>query len=121
MTEKVNYEAFTSPAGEAVFPWITRADTKHDAQGVYHTDLSIPFELAQEFIAKLEGVRANFIATLPLNKQNALIPKPVYKEELSRPEYDADASDDEKQAVRDAWIGDRSRSPLWSNLTARSG
>lgn len=104
--KKVNYEAFTSPAGEAVFPWITRADTKHDAGGVFHTDLSIPFELAQEFIAKLESARDNFIATLPLNQQKALIPKPVYKEELSRPTYPEDATDDEKTAIREAWEGE---------------
>jgi hypothetical protein len=38
------YESFTTPEGEAVFPWITKADTAHDAAGIFHVDLSVPFE-----------------------------------------------------------------------------
>jgi hypothetical protein len=47
-------EAFTSPIGTAVFPWITKTDTRFNADGVYKTELSVPFEEAQSFIAKLE-------------------------------------------------------------------
>jgi len=79
------YEAFTTPAGEAVFPWISKADTEHDANGVYHVDLSVPAEEAQDFIAKLERIRAEFVATLPTVKQKSLALKPVYMEELTRP------------------------------------
>jgi hypothetical protein len=104
--KKPMYDAFTSPAGEAVFPWITRADTTYDATGLYHCDLSVPFELAQDFIAKLESTRDAFIATLPVAKQQALAPRAVYKEELTRPEYPEDASDADKQAIRDAWVGE---------------
>lgn len=104
--DKPKYEAFTTPAGEAVFPWITKADTEHDANGVYHVDLSVPAEEAQEFIAKLERVRDEFIATLPTAKQKSLNKKPVYMDELTRPEYPENASKEEKRAIREAWEGE---------------
>lgn len=106
MTDKPRYEAFTSPVGEAVFPWITKADTTFDTNGVFKTELSLPFEAAQGFIAKLEGVRDAFVQTLPVGKQQALSARPVYKEELTRPEYPEDATKEEKQALRDAWLGE---------------
>jgi len=106
MSDKPRYEAFTSPVGEAVFPWITKADTTYNASGVFKTDLSVPFEAAQDFIAKLEKARADFIATLPVGKQQALNPRPVYTDEYTRPEYPEDATDDEKKAIRDAWVGE---------------
>lgn len=104
--DKPKYEAFTTPAGEAVFPWITKADTEHDANGVYHVDLSVPAEEAQDFIAKLERIRDEFVATLPVAKQNALAKKPVYFDELTRPEYPEGASKEEKAAIRNAWEGE---------------
>ena len=106
MSDKPRYEAFTSPVGEAVFPWITKADTTYVQTGVFKTDLSVPFEQAQDFIAKLEKARADFIATLPTAKQGALTPRPVYTDEYTRPEYPEDATDDEKKAIRDAWVGE---------------
>lgn len=104
--KKPRYEAFTSPVGEAVFPWITKADTEFDASGVFRTDLSVPFDAAQDFIAKLEKVRTDFIQTLPIGKQSALIARPVYREELSRPVYPEDATDEQKKAIRDSWVGE---------------
>jgi hypothetical protein len=103
---KPRYEAFVSPVGEAVFPWITRADVEHVSTGVYKTDLSVGFEEAQDFIAKLEKTRDDFIATLPMAKQQALAPRPVYFEEYTRPEYPEDATDEEKKAIRDAHVGE---------------
>lgn len=106
MSEKARHEAYTSPVGEAVFPWITKADTQFDASGVYKVDLSVPFEEAQGFIAKLQKIRDDFIQTLPLAKQSALTPRPVYVEELTRPEYPEDATDEEKQAIKDNHVGE---------------
>lgn len=103
---KVRYEAFTSPVGEAVFPWLSRPDTRYDQKGLYHTDLSVPIEEAQEFIAKLEKAREAFKQTLPIAKQKALTPVPVYQDEYTRPEYPEDATDEEKKAIRDAWDGE---------------
>lgn len=106
MADKPKYEAFTTPVGEAIFPWITKADTEHDAGGVFHVDLAVPAEEAQDFIAKLERVRDEFIATLPVAKQKSLTPKPVYIDEYTRPEYPDGASKEEKRAIRDAWEGE---------------
>lgn len=126
MADKKLLEAFTSPAGEAVYPWITRADTTYDATGLYHCDLSVPFELAQNFIAKLEKARDSFIATLPVAKQQSLAPRAVYKEELTRPEYPEGATDEEKQAIRDAWAGEPTgnvifRCKLKAQVTPKDG
>lgn len=100
------YEAFTSPAGEAVWPWITKADTEFDPKGVFRTDLAVPIEEAQDFIAKLENARKNFIQTLPINKQKALSPIPVYREEFTRPEYPEDSTAEQRKAIRDEWEGE---------------
>jgi hypothetical protein len=89
-----------------VFPWITQADVAHDKTGVYHVDLSVPFDTAQPLIAKLEKVLADFIATLPIAKQKALTPKPVYMDELTRPTFPDGATDDEKQAIKNAFVGE---------------
>lgn len=104
MADKKYLEAFTSPAGEAVFPWITKADTEHDASGVYHTDLSLPLDLADTFIAKLEKSRDDFIATLPVAQQQALVPRPVFKMELTRPVYPENSTDEEKEALKAAHV-----------------
>lgn len=104
--KKPRYEAFTSPVGEAVFPWITKADTEYDPSGTFRTDLSVPFDDAQDFIAKLEKIRSDFIQTLPVNKQKALSPIPVYREELTRPEYPEDATAEQKKEIRDSWEGE---------------
>lgn len=95
MAEK--YETFQSPYGEAVFPWITKADIKHDASGVFHTDLALPPELAEEFIAKLERIRDEFTASLPMAKQQALTPRPVFKLEMTRPVFEPDDTDATKE------------------------
>lgn len=104
--DKPRYETFITPLGEAIFPWLTKADTEHDAGGVYHVDVSVPFEAATDFIAKLERVRDEFIATLPVAQQKSLAPKPVYIDELTRPTYPEDATKEEKAAIRDAWEGE---------------
>ena len=126
MAERQPLQAFLSPVGEAVFPWITKADTQHDATGVFHTDLSVPFEEAQEFIATLEKARDAFIQTLPVAKQKSLTPKAVYFEEYTRPEYPEGASKDEKKAIRDAWEGEPTgnvvfRFKLKQNVTTKDG
>lgn len=107
MSDKTpKYEAFVTPPGVAIFPWLTAPDTEHDSSGKYHTMLSIPFEEAQDIIAQLTKVRDDFIQTLPINKQKSLTPKPVYKDEYTRPEYPEGATKEEKKAIRDAWEGE---------------
>lgn len=126
MADKPQLKAFLSPAGEAVFPWITKADTEHDANGVFKTDLSVPFEEAQDFIATLEKARDDFIATLPLNKQKSLTPRPVYMEEYTRPEYPENATKEEKAEIRATWEGEPTgnvlfRFKLKNNVTTKNG
>jgi hypothetical protein len=106
MSEGPKYSAFVTPAGEAVFPWLTKADTEHDKNGVYHVDLSVPFEEAQPLVAKLEKTLNDFIATLPLGKQKAFVKRPVYMEELTRPDYPEGANAAERKAIRDNWVGE---------------
>lgn len=106
MSDTPKYQAFITPLGEAIFPWLTRADTEHDVNGIYHVDVSVPFEQAQSFIAKLETVLNDFIQTLPVAKQSALTRKPVFIEELTRPDYPEGSSKEERKAIRDAWVGE---------------
>jgi hypothetical protein len=126
MADKKQLEAFTSPIGEAIYPWISKADTKHDAAGVFHTDLSVPFEAADAFIAKLEKVRNDFKATLPVNKQGALTDKPVYEQEYSRPVYKEGMAPEEKAAVKSAHVPELTgnvlfRFKLKNNVTTGAG
>ncbi len=113
-------EAFTSPAGVAIYPWLTKADTEHDAAGVFHTDISVAFEDAQAFIAKLEKARDDFTATLGIAKQAALTSKPVYAQEYTRPEKGA--TDEEKAAFAPEVTGNvLFRFKLKNNVTTNAG
>lgn len=100
MGKAPKYEAVTTPVGSAVFPWITKADTKFTPEGMYKVDLAIPEELAGDIIHKLEKVRDEFIATLPVAQQQALAPRPVYSMEQTRPEYPEDCSDEAKAEIK---------------------
>ncbi len=80
--KRPNYEVFTTPVGELVYPWLTRADTRYDSDGVFQTKLLLPFTGAQELIARLEGVRSDFIGTLEVKQQKVLVPAAVFEAEL---------------------------------------
>lgn len=51
-----------SPVGVAVYPWITKADTKFNPGGDYRTGLRMPLEVAQPLIDKLEAIRQEALA-----------------------------------------------------------
>lgn len=106
MSDKPKYVAFTTPAGEAVNPWITKPDTLFNANGEFKVDLSVPFEEAQSLIAQLEQTRNDFIQTLPIAKQKALTAVPVCRDEYTRPKYPENSTKEERAAIRDAWEGD---------------
>jgi hypothetical protein len=113
-------EAFTSPIGSAVFPWITKADTRFNAEGVFKTQISVPFEDAQAFIVKLEKARDDFIATLDPQKQASFNAVPVYEEEYTRPDFPADATDAEKDAIRKDFVPEPTGNVLFKfKLNAR--
>lgn len=84
MSDAPNFEVFTTPVGELVYPWLTKADTRYDPDGLFQTKLLLPFEMAetQEFIAKLEGVLNDFYQTLDAAKQKTYNIRPVYEDEL---------------------------------------
>jgi hypothetical protein len=119
-------ETFQSPYGIAVFPWLSKADTKHDASGVYHTDLALPPELAEDFIAKLERIRDEFAASLPQAQQQQLTPRPVSSLEYTRPEYPEGATDAEKTAIKQAHVPELTgnvlfRFKLKASVTPKNG
>jgi hypothetical protein len=61
MTEKNKSIKLVSPKGLAQFPWIQKADTKFDADGVYSVTIKCEdSEQVQKFIAKLEDIRDSF-------------------------------------------------------------
>ncbi len=86
--DKPNFEVFTTPVGELVYPWLTRADTRYDPDGVFQTKLLLPFEGAQELIARLEGTLGDFIDTLEPKQREKYKPANVFE-----PEYDEDDAD----------------------------
>ena len=100
MSKAPKYEAVTTPVGSAVFPWITKADTKFTPEGTYKVDLAIPEELATDIIHKLETIRDEFRATLTMAQQQALHPRPVYTMEMSRPVFPEDCSDEAKEEIK---------------------
>lgn len=107
MSDKPNLDVFTTPVGELVYPWLSKPDTRYDPDGVYQTKLLLPFEMAQELIAKLEKVRNDFTHSLDTAKQNTYNPADVYEDEL----------DDEGTATGNVLF----RFKLKSTVTPREG
>lgn len=56
MAIKKKYEIIKTPAGTAVWPKLTKPDTKFNADGVFSTKLRIPAEEAQGLIQKLNEI-----------------------------------------------------------------
>ncbi len=95
------YEAFVSPVGTAIFPYLTKPDTRHVDSGVYHVDLSLPKELAADFTARLDRVLDNYMDTeLTQTQKMTLARKPVFKPEYTFPEYPEGATDAEREEIK---------------------
>jgi len=85
MTDKPNYEVFTTPVGELVYPWLSRADTRYNPEGLFHTKLLLPFASGdtQELIARLELTLKDFVMEeLDAKKQKTYVQVPVYQPEV---------------------------------------
>lgn len=82
MSDKPFFDVFTTPVGELVFPWVTKADTRYDPDGLFQTKLKMPFENAQELIARLDAAVADHRGTLDAAKQEQYNTNPVYEEEV---------------------------------------
>ena len=67
-TGKLKYKRATSPKGEANFPWLNTIDTKYAANGVYKTQLVMPFAEAKPLIDALETM-VNEVYAMELAKR----------------------------------------------------
>ncbi len=103
MAIKPKYEAFISPVGTAVFPYLITPDTRFNADGVFVVDLSVPDALAKDFTTRLEtSLQKYFDEELNSTQKTTLARKPVFNVEYTRPEYDQEMTDEERAAVKDA-------------------
>ena len=55
---------FVTPIGIARFPWLTQADTRYNADGVYKVDLVLTEDEATPLIAKIDALWEDFRKTL---------------------------------------------------------
>ena len=127
MADKQRYNTFTSPAGVAIFPWLTKADVKHDASGVFHTDLSMSPEDAEDFQAQLVSILNEFAAQeLTAAQKVALKPRDVSRLEYSFPTFEEGATDEEKAAIRQSFVPEETgnilfRFKLKQHVTTKAG
>ena len=101
---QARYEAFVSPIGTAVWPYLTAPDTRHDVNGIFHVDVSVPADIAETFVSRLDGALDKYInEELSTNQKATLARKPVFKNELTYPEFPEDATDEEKDEIKDGF------------------
>ena len=82
MSDRPQYEVFLTPVGELVFPWVTRADTRYDPDGLFQTKIKMPLENAQDLIARLEKSVDEFLAQMEPKDAAKYTPAPVFEEEV---------------------------------------
>lgn len=127
MADKPKYEAFVTPIGTAVFPYIIKPDTRFNAEGLYTVDLSLPNDLAAPFIARLENSLNTFFENeLNTVQKKTLAKKPVFKLEYTRPDYPAEATEDERLAIKAAHVPEETGNALFrlkmnAKFTKRNG
>lgn len=51
-----------SPVGEFEHPWVNKADTKFNADGLFHTKHNVPVQMAQPVMDKIEAAAKAFLA-----------------------------------------------------------
>lgn len=102
MAKKPRAPQFVSPKGTAIYPWLNKADTEYDADGVYKVTLSIPEdELDKPIKHKLEefsGRTLRDILDSKVKEAKALAlekAKPADKKKITiNPAYEAEVDDD---------------------------
>lgn len=72
MADKKKFERVITPVGVAVYPHLTKPDTKYDPAGVYKTKLRVPAAEAAELIERLEKIRDEAYAELDAAKRKKL-------------------------------------------------
>lgn len=55
-------EFFVSPFGEFINPWFTKADTKFNADGLFHSELKIPTAGTESFVSRVEAAAGEALA-----------------------------------------------------------
>lgn len=71
--KKQKLKQFITPKGVAVYPWLTKPDTKFNADGEYRVRLRVDGEAAQELIEALEAeAEGSYQAALKENKGKKL-------------------------------------------------
>tara|TARA_R100001463_G_scaffold6298_2_gene20778 strand:- start:1138 stop:1665 length:528 start_codon:yes stop_codon:yes gene_type:complete len=62
---------FSTPQGTAQHPWLNKADTKFDEEGVYKTELIVPQDAAKELVGRINEFAIEQLGT---KISNALMP-----------------------------------------------
>jgi hypothetical protein len=98
MTEKAKKFIATTGAGIAMYPWLTKPDTKFNAGGEYKLDLQMPREDAEALITKLEEIRdAAFVEAVAAAK-------PQDKKKITKAEVFHEVYDDNGDATGDIFL-----------------
>lgn len=109
--EKITYPKFITPKGSFIYPWLTKADTRFNPEGVYSCGLSMAADEAESFIKKLDDL-------LEKTYQDAVkAAKPQDKNKLSKEEawsvvYDSDGNETDRVSIK---------TKLKATITAKDG
>jgi hypothetical protein len=88
---KIRLPKFLTPLATAVYPHLTRPDTKFDPDGVYKCDVKLPREEAQDLIDALESIRDKFWDELVAKDKK--IARQYSKESVYTDEVDDDGNE----------------------------
>jgi len=127
MANTPKFEVFVTPIGAAVFPYLITPDTRHVSEGIFKTDVSVPKDIGDDFIERLEGTLNRFFKDeLSTTQQATLAHRPVYTMELTYPIFDEGATDEEKAAIKLAFVPEETgnvlfRTKMNAKFTSRKG
>ena len=83
MATKEKHVRVVSPVGISQYAWLTKADTEHDKDGVYKTNLLVKTDEAQPLIKQIDDEIAKSIKLAQeTNKKTQASPYPPYKAEV---------------------------------------
>lgn len=77
MQKKQKNPRFTTPVGTAIYPWITKADTKFNPEGDYRCKLRIPSEEAQKLMKEVTEATDKAVNEATLEKKKKVKVAPV--------------------------------------------
>lgn len=92
---KLKLEKFVSPKGVAIFPHLVQADTKFNADGVYHTKLAIEADEAEAFADRLSAILDKFV-----EERSAEMPPAKAKKTIRADVSDAELDDEGNETGR---------------------